>query len=625
MPNVDIDPLLRGVSKPARYVGGEWNVIEHSWNERAVRWALIYPDLYDIGQSNGGLAILYDILNHTPDTLAERCYTPWPDLADSLRSHGQPLFSLENRRSLRDFDALGFSLSYELTYTNILEMLDLSGIPIRSLDRAEDDPIILAGGSGALVPEPIAPFIDAFILGEAEDVILEVNQLLHEAKSQGASRLDLLRALARTPGVYVPRFYEWRYEADGTPAEVFTTDDAASVPVVKRFIQGLPPILTKPIVPYLQTVHDRAGIEIQRGCTQGCRFCQAGMIYRPLRERTPEEVVAGAKELFRNTGFDDLSLVSLSSTDHSQIKSIVQALRTEFGDEIGVSLPSTRVDSFSVDVALLCSPRKKHSMTFAPEAGSQRLRNAVSKVVDEQDLLDAARNAFEQGWTSIKLYFMVGLPTETMADVEGIVDWAAQVKQIGRQIVGNRARVRVSTSNHVPKAHAPFQWARQETPAELQPKHDLLKQMTRRARLNLSWNDPQESILEGVLSRGDRRLAPVVETAWRNGARFDAWSEHLKEDIWWDAMAQEGLDPAFYCHRERDLWERFPWMHIASGVSEAFLRKEWQRTWKELTTADCRDGCNVCGMEHAAQLCELKLGDLIAKRRASSEDLISVL
>ncbi|MCY3588169.1 MAG: TIGR03960 family B12-binding radical SAM protein, partial [Chloroflexi bacterium] len=408
MPTVDIDPLLRGVSKPARYIGGEWNVIERDWNERSVRWALIYPDLYDIGQSNGGLAILYDILNHTPDTLAERCYTPWPDMADSLRLRGQPLFSLENRRSLRDFDALGFSLSYELTYTNILEMLDLSGIPIRSLDRAEDDPIIFAGGSGALVPEPLAPFIDAFILGEAEDVVLEVNQLLHEARTQGASRLDLMRALARIPGVYVPRFYEWRYEPDGTPAEVFATDDAASVPVIKRFLQGLPPILTKPVVPYLQTVHDRAGIEIQRGCTQGCRFCQAGMIYRPLRERTPEEVVAGARELFSNTGFDDLSLVSLSSTDHSQIKAIVRALRSEFGDDIGISLPSTRVDSFSVDVALLCSPRKKHSMTFAPEAGSQRLRNAVSKVVDEQDLLDAARNAFEQGWTSIKLYFMVG-------------------------------------------------------------------------------------------------------------------------------------------------------------------------------------------------------------------------
>lgn len=454
-PVIEIDPLLRGVSKPARYVGGEWNVIQRDWHDADTRWALIYPDLYDIGQSNGGLAILYDILNRRPHSLAERCYTPWPDMADSLRRHRQPLFSLENRRSLRDFDALGFSLSYELTYTNILEMLDLAGIPIYSADRTRDDPIIFAGGSGALVPEPLAPFIDAFVLGEAEDVITEIDDLLREWKAGPASRHDLLRALARVPGVYVPAFYEWRYDDDGRPLEILTTDDAAPLPVVKRFLQGLPPILTKPIVPYLQTVHDRAGIEIQRGCTQGCRFCQAGMIYRPLRERTPEEVVAGARELFANTGFDDLSLVSLSSTDHSQIKDIVRALRREFGDNIGISLPSTRVDSFSVDTALLCAPRKKQSITFAPEAGSQRLRNAVSKVVDAQDLLDAAENAFENGFSSIKLYFMVGLPTETMDDIDGIVDWASQVKAIGRRIVGKRARVRVSTSNHVPKAHAP--------------------------------------------------------------------------------------------------------------------------------------------------------------------------
>ena len=625
MPRIELDPLLEGVSKPARYVGGEWNAIQQPWDDAQTRWALIYPDLYDIGQSNGGLAILYDILNHQPNTLAERCYTPWPDMAESLRRHGAPLFSLENRRPLGEFDALGFSLSYELTYTNILEMLDLAGIPIHSEARGDHDPIIFAGGSGALVPEPLAPFIDAFVLGEAEDVVLEINELLREAKASGASRLERLEQLARIPGVYVPRFYEWRYEDDGTPAEIISNHPAAPIPIVKRFIQGLPPILTKPIVPYLQTVHDRAGIEIQRGCTQGCRFCQAGMIYRPLRERTPEEVVAGARELFANTGFDELSLVSLSSTDHSQINDIVRALRAEFGDGIGISLPSTRVDSFSVDVALLCAPRKKSSMTFAPEAGSQRLRNAVSKVVADEDLLLAARNAFENGWTSIKLYFMVGLPTETMADVEGIVDWAAQVKAIGREIVGKRARVRVSTSNHVPKAHAPFQWARQETPAELTPKHELLRRRCRTARLDFSWNDPNESILEGVMSRGDRRLAPVIESAWRNGARFDAWSEHLDQAAWDSAFAEHAIDPAFYCHRERDLWERFPWSHIASGVSEAFLRKEWQRTHKELTTADCRDGCNVCGMEHAAQLCELKLGDLIAERRAPPGERVVVL
>ena len=623
MPQIEIDPLLRDVSKPARYIGGEWNARTPDWNAARARWALVYPDVYDIGQSNGGLAILYDILNKTPETLAERAYTPWPDMAASLRSHGAPLFSLENRRPLREFTAIGFSLSYELTYTNVLETLDLAGIPVRSEHRSNDDPLILAGGSGALVPEPLAPYIDAFVLGEAEDVILEINDLL--LASAGADRREILRALARIQGVYVPSLYDWTYAPDGTPAEIVPLDPDAPLPIVKRFLQGLPPVLTDPIVPYLQTVHDRAGIEIQRGCTQGCRFCQAGMIYRPLRERTPEEVVAAAKQLFANTGFDDLSLVSLSSTDHSQIAAIVRALRAEFGDRIGISLPSTRVDSFSVDVALLCAPRKKSSITFAPEAGSQRLRNAVSKVVDRQDLLDAARNAFDNGFSSIKLYFMVGLPTETMDDVQGIVDWAAEVRRIGREIVGNRVRVRVSTSNHVPKAHAPFQWARQETPAELQPKHELLARECRRARLDLTWNDPEESLLEGVISRGDRRVAPVIETAWRNGARFDAWSEHFKPAVWDAAFREHGVDPAFYAHRERDLWERFPWSHIASGLSEAFLRKEWQRTWNELTTADCRDGCNVCGLEHQAALCNLKLSDLVAKRRARPGERVLVV
>ena len=617
MPRIELDPLLNGVSKPARYSGGEWNSIVRPWDDAEIRWALIYPDVYDVGMSNGGLAILYDLLNHTPRTLAERAFAPWPDMEASLRAHGAPLFSLENRRPLGEFDALGFSLSYELTYTNLCNMLDLAGIAVLAAERADDAPIVFAGGSGALVPEPLALVIDAFILGEGEDVILEVTEVLRAWKAAGGGpRVELLRQLARTPGVYVPRFYRWHYQPDGTVAEVESLDAAASLPVVKRFIQGLPPILTTPIVPFLETVHDRAGIEIQRGCTQGCRFCQAGMIYRPLRERTPEEVVAGARELLANTGYDELSLVSLSSTDHSQIDGIVAALRREFGDGLGISLPSTRVDSFSVDVALACAPRRRRSMTFAPEAGSQRLRNAVSKVVADEDLLTAARNAFENGWGSIKLYFMVGLPTETMDDVQGIVDWAAQVKQIGRDVVGNRARVRVSTSNHVPKAHAPFQWARQDTAAELDPKHRLLREGCRGARLDFTWNDPSESILEGVLSRGDRRVGEAVVDAWRRGARFDAWSEHHDPAIWQAAFAAHGIDPDFYCHRERDLWEKFPWMHIASGVSEAYLRREWMRTQKELTTIDCRDGCQVCGLEHAAQLCELKLQDKVLTQRA---------
>ena len=616
MSAIDLDPLLVGVSKPARYSGGEWNSLRPAWDDADVRWALIYPDVYDIGMSNMGIASLYDILNRAPRTLAERSFAPWPDMEASLRLHQVPIFSLENRRPLAEFDVLGFSLSYELTYTNILNMLDLAGLPVRAADRTGSAPLVLAGGSGALVPEPLAPFVDAFVLGEGEEIVREINDLLADWKRSGSDRTELLRALTRIQGVYVPSFYEWRYNVDGTVAEVFATDAGAPLPIIKRFLQGMPPVLTKPIVPFLQTVHDRAGIEIQRGCTQGCRFCQAGMIYRPLRERTPDEVVAAAKELFANTGYDELSLVSLSSTDHSQITEIVQALRAEFGESITLSLPSTRVDSFSVDVALACASGKKRGMTFAPEAGSQRLRNAVSKVVADEDLLEAARNAFANGWTNIKLYFMVGLPTETMDDVQGIVDWAAQVKAIGRQHVGKRARVRVSTSNHVPKAHAPFQWARQETADELRPKHELLQRACRQAGLDFTWNDPTESILEGVLSRGDRRLAAVVEGAWRRGARFDAWSEHHNPVAWSEAFREAGLDPAFYCHRERDLFERFPWSHIASGVSEAFLRREWLRTAKELTTPDCRFGCEVCGLEHEAKLCAIKLDDLIAARRA---------
>ncbi len=616
MPPIDIDHVLRGVSKPARYTGGEWNSIVRPWEDCDVRWSLIYPDIYDLGMSNGGLSLLYDILNRQAGTWAERCFAPWRDMERALRERRVRLFSLENRRPLAEFDALGFSLSYELTYTNVLNMLDLGGITVRAADRGEDEPIVFAGGSGVLVPEPLSTVIDVFVLGEGEEVIVELNDAVREWKAAGrGDRAEMLRGLARIPGIYVPRFFDWTYNNDGTIAELVELDRAVSAPIVKRMLRGLPPVQTNPIVPFLQTVHDRAGIEIQRGCTQGCRFCQAGMIYRPLRERTLEEVVAGAKELFANTGYDELSLVSLSSTDHTQIQGIVQALRAEFGDEITLSLPSTRVDSFSVDVAKACAPRKKHSMTLAPEAGSQRLRNAISKGVSEDDLLNASRNAFEQGWSSIKLYFMVGLPMETMEDVQGIVDWASQVKQIGREVVGKRARVRVSTSNHVPKAHAPFQWARQDTPEDLRPKHELLREQTRKARLDFSWNDPTETVLEGVLSRGDRRVAGVVEEAWRRGARLDAWSEHHNSKAWDAAFQACDLDPAFYNNRERGLWEKFPWSHIASGVSEPFLRKEWLRMQDELTTRDCRDGCNVCGLEHAAELCEIKLGDLVAQRR----------
>ena len=520
-----------------------------------------------------GIASLYDILNRAPRTLAERSFAPWPDMEASLRLHKVPIFSLENRRSLAEFDVLGFSLSYELTYTNILNMLDLAGLPVRAADRTGNAPLVLAGGSGALVPEPLAPFVDAFVLGEGEEIVLEINDLLADWKRSGSDRTELLRALTRVQGVYVPSFYEWRYNIDGTVAEVFATDAGAPLPIIKRFLQGMPPVLTKPIVPFLQTVHDRAGIEIQRGCTQGCRFCQAGMIYRPLRERTPDEVVAAAKELFANTGYDELSLVSLSSTDHSQIKEIVQALRAEFGESITLSLPSTRVDSFSVDVALACASGKKRGMTFAPEAGSQRLRNAVSKVVADEDLLEAARNAFANGWTNIKLYFMVGLPTETLDDVQGIVDWAATswLACLPRRWTMFRAlstgppRLRPLVANTSESAPACA-----SLPPTMSPKAPRSFPMGTAGDRRRASAQARAAPTGPVVKRGSTSAGTIPRSRFWKACSAEATADWLlslrgpggavlalmpgaNTTIPWPGtrpFAMWGLDPAFYCHRE---------------------------------------------------------------------------
>ena len=420
------------------------------------------------------------------------------------------------------------------------------------------------------------------------------------------------------PGVYVPAFYEARYDERGHFAALDPIDPAAPPVVQRRVVEQLPPALTKPIVPFLQTVHDRAAVEIQRGCTQGCRFCQAGMIYRPTRERSPEEVVEATRRLLANTGYEELSLLSLSTTDHSRIVPMVEALTATFPD-LKISLPSTRVDSFSVDVANAIAKGKKHTLTLAPEAGSQRLRNAINKLVSEDDLFGAASNAFSRGWTSVKMYFMVGLPSETIEDVEGIVDLGRRVKQIGREHAGNRARVRVSTSNHVPKAHTPFQWARQESAAELTPKHRLLKDGCRAAGVDFSWNDPADSRVEVILSRGDRRVAEAVEHAWRGGATFDAWSEHFHPGVWDEAFAAAGVDADRFAHEEWDTFAPLPWDHIASGVNKSYLRGQWRDVFREHTVGDCHHGaCNVCGVQDVpVGDCVVKVGELIELRRGS--------
>ena len=623
-----IDQLLTRVSKPARYTGGEWNSVTKDWRSATVRIALAFPDNYDIGMSNMGLGILYDLLNKVEDVASERVFAPWEDMETEMRREGTLLWSLESRHPVRDFDILGFTLQYEMGYTNVLNMLDLAGIPIWSKERGEDHPIVIAGGSGAFNPEPLAPFIDAFFLGEGEDAVRELAAMVREWKRAGVPRANRLRDLMRMPGVYVPMFYEPRYDAAGHFAGL-DAKDGAPASITRRVVEVLPPALVKPIVPFLQTVHDRAAIEIQRGCTQGCRFCQAGMIYRPTRERSPEEVVQAARELMQNTGYDEISLLSLSTTDHSQIVPMVDSLNANFPD-LKIGIPSTRVDSFSVDVANAVAKGKKHTLTLAPEAGSQRLRNAINKLVTEADLLGAAENAFQRGWTGVKMYYMVGLPTETMDDVGGIIEMGQKVKAIGRKYVGGRARVRVSTSNLVPKPHTPFQWARQDTAAELEPKHYLLKDGCRSAGVEFSWNDPRDSFIEAVLSRGDRKVALGVYEAWRRGAKFDAWSEHFKPEIWKEAFAAAGVDGEWFAHREWDTQEALPWDHVDCGVTKSYLRGQWRDVHSVKTVPDCHHGsCNVCGMQNFEALngekgvndCLVKLDKLVEMRRGAKKYL----
>lgn len=616
--SASIEQLLARVSKPARYTGGEWNSVTKPWDASNVRICLAYPDAYDIGMSNMGINILYDILNAIDDVTCERVFAPWEDMEAELRRERTLLWSLENRRPLRAFDAVGFTLQYEMTYTNVLNVLELGGIPVRSSERTEEHPIVIAGGSGAFNPEPLAAFVDAFFLGEGEEAVVELADRVREWKRAGTPRSERLRDLAAMPGVYVPAFYEARYDAAGHFAALDPLLPDAPRTITRRIVEKLPPPLVKPIVPFLQTIHDRAAVEIQRGCTQGCRFCQAGMIYRPTRERSPEEVLQAARDLMRNTGYDELSLLSLSTTDHSQIVPIVNSLTSTFED-LKVGIPSTRIDSFSVDVADAVAKGKKHTLTLAPEAGSQRLRDAINKRVSEADLLGAAENAFARGWVGIKMYYMVGLPTETLEDVAGIVEMGRKVKAIGRKHAGGRARVRVSTSNLVPKPHTPFQWARQDTAAELDEKHWLLKDGCRSAGIEFSWNDPRDSFVEAVLTRGDRRVGEAIYEAWRRGAKFDAWSEYFKPDVWDEAFAAAGVDAAWFAHREWDSREPLPWDHIDCGVTKSYLRGQWQATRSEKTIGDCHHGsCNVCGMQSfPVQDCVVKLDALKELRRGS--------
>ena len=605
-----IDRILPLVTRPARYTGGEWNSITKDWDAIDVKVALIYPDTYEIGMSNLGLAILYDLVNKLPSALAERVYAPWIDIEEEIRKASIPLFSLESRRPLKDFDLVGFSLGYELTYTNVLNMLDLGGIPVLASQRDDSFPLIIAGGSCALNPEPMAEFIDLFVLGEGEEVFLEILEALRRWKLEGSRHKEgLVRELALIPGVYVPSLYHVDYHDDGTVSRIAPVSPEVSPTVRRRIVMELPPAVTRPVVPFVETVHDRAVIEIQRGCTRGCRFCQAGIIYRPLRERPKEEVLQAADELLQNCGYNELSLLSLSTSDYSDIESLVSALSARYRQHyLKLSLPSLRIDTFSV--RLMDSLRstlgpepsaqfgKKTGLTFAPEAGSERLRHVINKSLSDEDLLQIMQAAAERGWSSVKLYFMLGLPTETSDDVESIVHLVRQISHVGRKAGGKALYPKVSATAFVPKAHTPFQWVAQVTEEELNARIEVLRLGLKRSGMRLSWQEPGMSLLEAVLARGDRRLSKVIYRAWQLGSRFDGWSEHFDYERWRQAFDECGLDPAFYAHRVRPVDEVLPWGHIDVGVSAAFLSREYQNTINGAATEDCRFGrCAACGLE----------------------------
>ena len=597
------DPMLHQVTKPARYTGGEWNAAIKDWGKTDIKFALCYPDLYEIGMSNMALPILYDILNREKDALAERVFAPWVDMEAAMRAAGIPLLSLESKHQIKDFDIIGFSLDYELTYTNVLNILDLGQIPVLAAERNDSHPLIIAGGSSVLNPEPMADFIDFFVIGEGEEILPELLNALREWKKNRAAKKELLKQVAQIPGVYVPGLYRVEYQTDGVVKSITPTAPEAKAVIQRRIVAKLPPPVTKPVVPYIEVVHDRGAVEIQRGCTRGCRFCQAGIIYRPLRRRPQEEVIKAAGEIIANCGYNDISLVSLSTSDYPGIEELVKSLVHDY-PEITLSLPSLRIDSFSVKL-MESLPRRKSGLTFAPEAGSERLRRIINKGASEEEILKTAGAAFARGWRSLKLYFMLGLPTETVEDIEEIVRLVDKIRAAGKGM----PRVRVSLSTFIPKPHTPFQWVAQESEEKLNEKHELLKRGLRRKGGQVSWQEPRVSRLEAVLSRGDRRLGRVIYDAWKRGAKFDAWDECFDEERWRRAFASSGLEADFYARRERPLDEHLPWAHIDVGVSPEFLKREYQRAKEGKETPDCRtQACNACGLERLNKDCRQRLG-----------------